>query len=136
LNGLSQPRSRATVFPPGVRWGALAFFCLLFVLICFWTLAPVGYRPPSGHPELERFGAFLALGGALTLGFPRRWLTVAAAICAIAIATEALQIAIPSRDARPIDALEKLLGGLTGVAVIAATEWSLATSRQDRAGRY
>jgi hypothetical protein len=119
----------------GVRKGALAAFCLLFGLICFWTLAPVGFRPQTGHPALERFGAFLALGGALALGYPRRWLTVAAAICVIAIGTEALQIVIPSRDARPVDAAEKSLGGLAGIAAIAATERSLAASRRDRARR-
>jgi VanZ family protein len=108
------------------RRGALGAFWALFGLICFWTLAPVGFRPQTGHAALERFAAFLALGGALGLSYPRRWLVVAAAICAIALGTEALQLVMPSRAAQLIDAVEKSLGGLAGVAGSIVLDWCLA----------
>jgi hypothetical protein len=101
-----------------IRRAALSVFWLLLGLICVWTFAPVGLRPQTGHPALERFAAFFAMGGALALGCPRRPLLAAAIVCAIAVGSEALQIVIPFRDARPIDAVEKLLGGAFGTGAM------------------
>jgi VanZ family protein len=99
------------------RTVALLVFWLLLGLICFWTYGPVGFRPQTGHAVLERFTAFFALGGALAWGYPRRPVLAAMIIGVIAVGSEALQMVIPSRDARLIDAVEKLLGGTAGVAV-------------------
>jgi len=109
---------------------ALAAFWLLLGLISFWTLAPVGFRPQTGYPVVERFAAFLALGGALGLGYPRRPMLAAAIVCGIAVGSEALQVIIPSRDARLVDAAEKVLGGVAGVGSFAAIAGYLR--RRDR----
>jgi hypothetical protein len=98
---------------------ALALFWLLLVLVVFWTLSPVSFRPQFGRPALERAGAFCALAGALGTAYPRRLLLVAVAICAIAIGSEALQLLFASRHARLIDAAEKTVGGLVGAAAVA-----------------
>jgi hypothetical protein len=103
---------------PAIRKAAVAAFWLLLALICFSTFAPVGLRPRTGHVILERFAAFFALGGCLAFGYPRRPLQIAAMIVAIAIGSEALQLLIPTRDARFVDAMEKGLGGLVGVAAV------------------
>jgi VanZ family protein len=103
---------------PTIRKAALAAFWLLLGLICFATFAPVGLRPRTGHVILERFAAFFALGGSLAFSYPRRPLPTAAVIVAIATGSEALQLLIPTRDARIVDALEKGLGGLAGVVAV------------------
>jgi VanZ family protein len=110
--------------------GARAAFWLLLALICFWTLAPVSYRPQTGHAMFERFWAFLALGGALAAGYPRRPLMVATIICLVALGSEALQAIVPTRDARPVDAVEKTAGGLAGVAAVASLTSGLRAARR------
>jgi hypothetical protein len=109
------------------RWGALgsgalarrlalASFWALLVLIAFWTLAPLRFRPETGHVTTERFCAFFALGAALATSYPRRLFLVAITIAAIAVGLEVLQTLAPTRDGRPLDAAVKLAGGLAGAA--------------------
>ena len=93
----------------------MAAFWILLGLTCFSTFAPVGLRPRTGHVILERSAAFFALGGSLAFGYPRRPIATALAVIAIAVGSEALQLFVPSRDARVVDAVEKALGGLAGV---------------------
>ena len=93
---------------------------LLVGAIFFVTFAPVRFRPQTGHAYLERSGAFFLLGATLLLSYPKRGLMMAAVVLAIAVGSEGLQAFIPTRDARPADAAEKALGGLAGVAVMAA----------------
>jgi hypothetical protein len=65
----------------------------------------------------------------LAFSCPRRPLLAAALIGAIAVGSEALQSVIPTRDARPTDAVEKLLGGLAGVAAARVAMNGLRTVR-------
>lgn len=111
--------------------GARTAFWALLAFIAFATFSPVSLRPQTGHAIFERFGAFLGLGGTLTLSYPRRPLLALAAICAIAIGSEALQLVIPSRDARPIDGFEKTLGGLAGVALGYLLEKTILAGRRN-----
>lgn len=96
---------------------AMPAFWVLLALISFWTLAPVEFRPQTGHPFLERFLAFLGLGAALAAAYPRRIRLTLAAVAVISVGLEALQLLAPTRDARAVDAAEKLAGGLTGLAL-------------------
>ncbi|HEY2708143.1 MAG TPA: hypothetical protein VGI95_08815 [Caulobacteraceae bacterium] len=114
-----------------IQVGARAAFWALLAFIVFATFSPVNLRPQTGHVIFERFGAFLALGGTLALSYPRRPFLALAAICAIAVGSEALQLVIPSRDARPIDGLEKTLGGLAGVALGCLLDKAILASRRN-----
>ncbi len=91
--------------------------CLLLAFVVFATLSPIHLRPKTGHPNLERFGAFLMLGAAYTLAMPRRAVRVAAFLVVGAFALEAAQRWAPTRDPDLNDALVKALGALAGVAL-------------------
>src|SRR5471032_122548 len=98
---------------------ALVAFWLLVAAISVWTLSPLQYRPQTGHVFLERFGAFFALGVAFTMGHPKRTLLALGVVSLIAVGLEVLQTFVPTRHGAVLDALEKLSGGLTGVALAA-----------------
>jgi VanZ family protein len=86
-------------------------------LIAFWTLGPSTDRPYVGHASAERFIAFFGLGLLLALAYPKRRLWVAAAVVLAAVLLEFGQLLAPGRDARVIDALVKMAGGITGVLI-------------------
>jgi VanZ family protein len=93
----------------------------LLIFIAYATLSPASARPEftSTEPALvvliERFGAYGLLGLLFYLAYPRRIVLVCLIVFGAAIVLELLQILIPDRDARIIDAFEKLAGGATGV---------------------
>ena len=64
---------------------------------------------------VERFGAFGLLGLLFCLAYPRRIALVCALVFGSAVVLELLQIVIADRDARVIDAVEKLVGGAAGI---------------------
>jgi hypothetical protein len=98
-------------FLPVLAWA-------LLLAIAFVTLSPIWLRPESGlPPSVERFGAFLLLSFVFTLAYPRRLLRVVLIVAAAAIGLEALQLLIPTRDARLIDMAVKLLGGGLGTGL-------------------
>ena len=96
-------------------WGWLLF-------IAFATLAPLHLRPQMTEAEtwstvlIEHVGAFGVLGFLFAVGYPRRYAFVCLAVFGSAILLEVLQIFIPDRDARVIDAVEKIAGGAAGIA--------------------
>jgi VanZ family protein len=98
-----------------------AWACALF--IAYATLAPAGARPQltSDEPVLvvfvERFGAYFLLGILFYFSYPHYLFRVCLLLFGTAIVLELLQLLIPGRDARLIDAIEKLAGGLTGITV-------------------
>jgi VanZ like protein len=106
---------------------ATAWACLLF--IAFATLVPFHSRPGLTDVEtfssvlVERVGAFGVLGGLFSMSYPRRYGFICGLVFGSAILLEALQIFVPDRDARVMDAIEKLLGG--GVGII-GTNWLLS----------
>jgi VanZ family protein len=63
----------------------------------------------------ERFGAFALLGLLFSVSYPRRYGLVFGIVFGTAIALEFLQILIPDRHARILDAIEKLAGGGAGI---------------------
>ena len=106
--------------------------CLLLALVVFVTLSPVQLRPRTGHPNLERFAAFLLLAAAFTLALPRRAGRVAVLMVAGAFALEAAQRWAPTRDPALGDALVKAGGALAGVAIGRLIDMTLARRRGDR----
>ena len=98
-----------------------AWACLLFVASV--TLSPVYLRPRLMESEtaliviLEHVGAFAVIGFLFSVTYTRTTL-VCLLVLGSAVILELLQLVVPDRDARVIDAVEKLIGG--GVGIIAA----------------
>jgi hypothetical protein len=97
-----------------------AWSCLIFIIHA--TLSSAGARPElmKGEPALavfvERFGAYGLLGVLFRLAYPNRVRLVWALVLGSAVVLELMQIVVPDRDARVIDAAEKLAGGAAGIA--------------------
>jgi VanZ family protein len=95
-------------------WATLAF-------IIFATLSPAHLRPeltatePATVVVFERVGAFAVLGLLFAGGYPRRYALVWVIVLGSAILLELLQILVPDRDARMVDAVEKIAGGGAGI---------------------
>jgi VanZ family protein len=95
-----------------------AWACLLFVASV--TLSPPYLRPRLTESEtalivlLEHVGAFAVLGVLFSLAYTRT-----AVVCLIvlgsAVILELLQLVVPDRDARVVDAVQKLVGGVVGI---------------------
>jgi hypothetical protein len=103
-------------------WVVLAF-------VIFATLSPAHLRPeltatePALVVALERVGAFAVLGLLFSSGYPRRYGLVCVIVLGSALLLEFLQILVPDRDARMVDAIEKIAGGRTGIF---AAQWLLS----------
>lgn len=96
-----------------------AWACLIFIV--YATLSSADARPQLTQSEpilsvfLERFGAYGLLGVLFRLAYPSRVRPIWVLVLGSAVVLELLQIVIPDRDARVIDAAEKLAGGAAGV---------------------
>jgi VanZ family protein len=99
---------------------------LLAAVILLWTWGPVRLRPQFGHPQLERFSAFFALGLAMALVYPERRRWVAAGVVVAAVLLEVGQMLFPGRDAGLRDVLAKMAGGVLGVLLASAYRPSAA----------
>jgi len=101
-----------------VAWGLAAAVVVM-------TLGPVGLRPQFGHPSIERFAAYLAVGAAFSMAYPRRRVWVAVAVVCAAFG----QLFVPGRDARVPDALAKAFGAVCGVLYVIAAQDRLASAK-------
>jgi VanZ family protein len=96
-----------------------AWACLVFVI--YASLVPLYSRPVLTNTEpfsivlLERIAAFAVLGFLFTISYPRRYSFIVVIVFGSAVVLEVLQILVPDRDARVLDAVEKLLGGGIGI---------------------
>jgi hypothetical protein len=94
-----------------------------FIFIAFATLSSLHMRPELTSREthmsvlVERFGAYALQGVLFRLAYPRRITLVCVLVLGSAVILELLQIVIPDRDARILDALEKIAGGVAGIFV-------------------
>ena len=94
-----------------------------FIFIAFATLSSLPMRPELTSNEtnmivfVERFGAYGLLGCLFRLAYPRRIAFVCILVLGSAVVLELLQIVVPDRDARILDALEKLAGGAVGILI-------------------
>ena len=100
---------------------------LLLAAITFVTLSPIDLRPQTGHVVPERVLAFAALGVAFGLGYPRRLPFAAAVTLGAAVCLEMAQLLAPGRHARLMDAGEKVVGGMIGMAL--AVLWLTLSAR-------
>ncbi|MCK1361105.1 VanZ family protein [Bradyrhizobium sp. 199] len=107
---------------------------LLAVAVTFATLGPPGLRP---HSDLGQDGehalAFILVGLAFGLAYPRRRLLSAAAAVGLIGVLELMQFWAPGRHARLQDFLVDALTACIGFALAAATDWLLTRFRTSSA---
>ena len=90
--------------------------CLVLAVIVFSTLSPLDLRPKLGtFVNVERFGAYAALGVLFTVAYPRRWLMILIAVICLSVGLEYGQMLVSSRHARWSDFGVKMMGGVAGV---------------------
>ncbi|WP_064834653.1 VanZ family protein [Rhizobium phaseoli] len=89
---------------------------LLLALILFVTVSPIGLRPHTVTTvDTDRGGAYVLLGLAFALAYPRQWKLVAALLITGAVAIEYLQYFAPTRHPRLHDAGVKAMGAALGL---------------------
>jgi VanZ family protein len=117
-----------TIIPKIFAW-------LLAAAITFATLGPPQYRPHShlGHDGEHAF-AFIMLGLAFGLAYPRHRLPTAAIAVVMIGLIEILQLVAPGRHARLEDFAVDALAACVGIAVIAAMDWATQRLRAAKAG--
>ncbi|KQV28172.1 antibiotic resistance protein VanZ [Rhizobium sp. Root1203] len=92
----------------------LAWF--LLAAIVFVTVSPIGLRPHTvTSVNIDRAVAYLLVGLAFALAYPRHWMTVATLLVVGAVAIEYMQYLSPTRHARLHDAAVKAVGASFGV---------------------
>ena len=92
----------------------LAWLLLAFVI--FVTVSPIGLRPETVTTvDTDRASAYVVLGLAFALAYPKQWKTVAALLVVGAVAIEYLQYFVPTRHARLHDAGIKAMGAGLGL---------------------
>jgi hypothetical protein len=98
------------------RWVAW----LLIGAVVVFTLAPIQFRPVTGAPaNLERFAAFVTIGAAFCLGYPKHRLHILVLLIGIVGFIEVAQNYVPGRHGRLPDGLVKASGALLGAAFAA-----------------
>jgi VanZ family protein len=104
---------------------------LLTAAVTFATLGPARLRP---HSELGQDGehalAFVLVGLAFGLAYPRRRLLTAGIAIVLIGLLELLQLWMPGRHARLEDFVVDALAACVGIAVAAGLDW--ATQRMRR----
>jgi VanZ family protein len=99
------------------------FAWLLAAAVTFSTLGPPRYRP---HSDLGQDGehalAFVLIGIAFGLAYPRHRMTVAVTIVLIGV-LELLQLLVPGRHARLEDFIVDALAACVGFVIAALLGW-------------
>lgn len=106
---------------------------LLTVAVTFATLGPPQYRPhsPLGQ-DGEHALAFVLVGLAFGLAYPRRRLLTALIAVVLIGVLELLQLWMPGRHARLQDFVVDALAACAGIAVAAMLDWMRRRSNNDR----
>jgi VanZ family protein len=92
-------------------WGLLAF-------IAYATISPIQDRPTwATSTGFEHLAAFAVLGALFSLAYPRQVVLVCLIVLGSAVLLEILQLLTPDRRGRIPDAIEKMTGGVVGIAV-------------------
>jgi VanZ family protein len=111
--GEKQAPPQTTVRAQILAWGLLAAVAAV-------TLSPIAFRPETPAPaDLERFLACAAVGGAFSIGYPKRWGLMLAVALGAAGVLEVAQNFVPSRHGQFHDASVKAIGAGVGFAVAA-----------------
>ncbi|WP_064838178.1 MULTISPECIES: antibiotic resistance protein VanZ [unclassified Rhizobium] len=96
-------------FAKPVAWLLLAF-------ILFVTVSPIGLRPETVTTvDTDRAAAYILVGLAFALAYPKQWKLVAVLLIAGAVAIEYLQYLSPTRHPRLHDAGIKAMGAALGL---------------------
>lgn len=103
---------------------------LLTAAVTFATLGPARLRP---HSDLGQDGehalAFVLVGLAFGLAYPRRRLITAAIAVVLIGVLELLQLWMPGRHARLEDFMVDALAAWAGIAVAAMLDWLMRRSK-------
>lgn len=103
---------------------------MLAAAVTFATLGPPGLRPHSGlGQDGEHALAFILVGLAFGLAYPRRRLLSAAASVALIGGLELMQFWAAGRHARLEDFLIDALTACIGFALAAAADWLITRFR-------
>ena len=103
------------------------FAWLLAAAVTFATLGPPQDRPHSNLGHIgEHALAFVLLGLAFALAYPRHRLLAASITMIVASLLEFLQLILPGRHARIGDLIVDVLAALAGFAIVAGIELALA----------
>jgi VanZ family protein len=104
---------------------------LLTAAVTFATLGPARLRP---HSELGQDGehalAFVLVGLAFGLAYPRRRVLTAGAAVVLIGVLELLQLWMPGRHARLEDFVVDALAACAGIAVAAMLNWTMQRMRR------
>ena len=123
------------------RWLIIAAAWACLALIVFATLSPIAARPVIAggfFTVVERFGAYAVLGLLFYLAYPRHPTFVCSMVFGSAVTLELLQALRPDRHPQALDAIEKLLGGATGIVlagILLASIWPKPITEVDRPRR-
>jgi VanZ family protein len=99
---------------------------ILAAAVTFATLGPPRFRPHSSlGQDGEHALAFVLVGLAFGLAYPRRRLLTSALAVMLTGALEILQLWMPGRHARLEDFIVDAASACIGLAVAAAIEWLL-----------
>jgi VanZ family protein len=106
---------------------------LLTAAVTFATLGPARLRP---HSDLGQDGehalAFVLVGLAFGLAYPRRRLITAAMAIVLIGVLELLQLWMPGRHARLEDFMVDALAACVGIVVAAGLDWVVRRSKADK----
>lgn len=94
-------------------WAAIAW--IVFAIVVFATLSPIGLRPHLTGAHREHFAAFGAIGFLFGMAYPRKPVIILMLVLGAAAALESLQLLTPDRHAAVTDVGFKLVGGAAGV---------------------
>ena len=104
---------------------------LLTAAVTFATLGPAWLRPHSDlGQEGEHALAFVLVGLAFGVAYPRRRLLTAGIAVVLIGVLELLQIWMPGRHARLEDFIVDALAACVGLAIAAAFDWIVRRTRQ------
>ena len=102
---------------------------LLTAAVTFATLGPPSYRPHSAlGQDAEHALAFVLVGLAFGLAYPRRRLLTAGVAVILIGVLELLQLWMPGRHARLEDFVVDALAACAGIAVAAGLSWLMRRS--------
>ncbi|MEA2818806.1 MAG: hypothetical protein QOJ86_810 [Bradyrhizobium sp.] len=105
---------------------------LLTAAVTFATLGPPSYRPHSAlGQDAEHALAFVLVGLAFGLAYPRRRLFTAGIAVVLIGMLELLQLWMPGRHARLEDFVVDALAAYAGIAVAAGLDWVRRRSYRD-----
>ena len=109
------------------------FAWLLAAAVTFATLGPASYRPhaPVTH-DGEHALAFVLLGLAFALAYPRQRILAAGTSVVMIGILELLQLSVPGRHARLEDFIVDALTALVGFAFAAILGWLTRTHWHER----